>query len=261
MDLRDAHVVVTGASRGIGRSLATVLAGKGARVTLVARSRQALDELAAETAAAALPADLASPAQLDGLLDRAAAKAGAPVDAVVANAGVGSGGRYEEMSAEDLRGLWDVNVAAGAELARQALPGMLSRRRGRLVFISSLSAEVALPGLTAYSASKAAVSQLADGLRSELAGTGVGTTLVELGPVTTDMYDLAHAHPPTAAAFGRARRLGLLRDLTATEVATAVVAAIERDRDTVVLPRRARLQWGLSRASQRMSHRVLPRAR
>ncbi len=261
MQLRDTHVLVTGASRGIGRSLASALAGSGARLTVVARGREALEAVAGETGAVALAADLSSPEQLEGLVERAEQLTRAPVDVLVANAGVGTGGRYEEMSAEELRGLWSVNAVAVAELARQALPGMLSRRRGRLVFVSSLSAEVTLPGLTAYSASKAAVSQLADGLRSELRGTGVGTTLVELGPVTTDMYDLAHSHPPTAAGFDRARRLGLLRDLTPPEVAAAVVRAVERDRDTVVLPRRARLQWGLSRAPQRVSHRLIPQAR
>lgn len=261
MRINQTHVLVTGASRGIGQSLALELASRGARLTLVARGREALEKVAADTDAVPLPADLGDPSHLAGLVARAEREAGAPVDVVVSNAGVGSGGRFEEMSPEELRSLWDVNVAAGAELARQALPGMLSRRRGRLVFVSSLSASVALPGLAAYSASKAAVSQLADGLRAELAGTGVGTTLVELGPVVTDMYDAAHAHAPTAAAFDRARRLGLLKDLDPAGVASSVVNAIERDRDSVVLPRRGRLQFGFSRASQRLSERLLPQDR
>jgi short-subunit dehydrogenase len=165
-------------------------------------------------------------------------------------------GPFRDTSTDNLRRLIEVNVVAPAELTRQALDGMLERRFGRIVFMSSLSAEVALPGLVAYSATKAAISQLADGLRDELAGSGIGITLVEIGGAVTEMYETARSYKPTADGFDRAYKLGMLRELGADEVARAIAKAIERDRPSVVLPRRGRTQYAMARAPQAIARLV-----
>lgn len=251
MQLAGSHVLVTGGSRGIGRALASALAARGAQVTIVARKRAQLEAAAAEIGADWIEADLAAEDGLAGLVARAEERG--PVDVLVNNAGLDAVGTLADADADGLRQLWNLNVIAPAELSRQALPGMIERGRGRLVFISSLSAEVALPGLTSYSATKAAVSQFADGLRTELAPTGVGVTLVELGAVGTELYETVRVNQDTARAFDRVHKLRMLRELTVDEVVTGVVKALEKDRGAVVLPRRGRTQYLMARAPQRIS--------
>jgi len=128
--LLGAHVVVTGASRGIGAALAGELAGRGARVTLVARSEMPLKALAAEIGGVAVVADLADPSHLDGLVARIEAGAG-PVDVLINNAAVAVVNRLVDQSADDIRQSFALNCVAPAELCRQVLPGMLARGRGR----------------------------------------------------------------------------------------------------------------------------------
>src|SRR3954447_20351909 len=166
--------MVTGGSRGIGRGLAEAFAQRGAKVTIVARTEGPLREAAEQIGADWIAADVATQSGLERIAERAAG-----VDVLVNNAGYDAVGRFVDLDAEQLRQLWEINVIAPAELTRLLLPGMIERDSGRLVFISSLSAEVALPGLGAYSAAKAAVSQLAEGVRCELRDTGVDVTLVE----------------------------------------------------------------------------------
>lgn len=252
MHLRDRHVVVTGGSRGMGAAFGRAFAGAGSRVTLVARTEEALAKVAADLGVGYLAADVSA---ADGLADRLTAIA--PVDVLVNNAGLATPGVLDGLSARELRQLYDVNALAPAELARQLLPGMKARGEGQIVFVSSLSAQVALPGLAAYSATKAAVSQLAEGLRHDLRGTGIGIVNVELGPVDTGLYDEATSYEPCRAAFDRMLRIRMLRKLTADEVAGAVVGACERDRDRVVLPRRGTVQVVSSHLPQWLANRML----
>jgi short-subunit dehydrogenase len=211
-----------------------------------------LSKVAADLGVGYLVADVT---EADGLAERLAAVA--PVDILVNNAGLGTSAELADFSPADLRRLYDVNALAPAELARQLLPGMLERGSGRIVFVSSLSAQVALPGLTAYSATKAAMSQLAEGLRRDLRGSGVGITNVELGPVDTGLYDEATGYRPTRDAFNRLLRMQMLRKLTPDEVADAVVRACRKDRDRVVLPRRGRLQVTVAHLPQELANRAL----
>lgn len=227
----------------------------GARVTLVARTETQLREAAAAMGAGYVAADLldlpALPALVDGL------GAIAPIDVLVNNAGLGVPSAIEDMNADQLRSVFTLNALVPAELSRLVLPGLRQRGSGRLVFISSLSAQVALPGLTAYSATKAAVSQFAEGLRRDLAGSGVGVTTAEFGPIHTDLYGEVEDYPPSRDAFHRMLRLGLLRMVPPAEVADAVVAACQKDRAHVVLPRRARGQAALWRLPQTLANRLL----
>jgi short-subunit dehydrogenase len=252
MDLADRHVVVTGGSRGMGAEFGRAFAAAGARVTLLARGEAELRAVATDLGVGYLAADVSDASGLGERLEEIA-----PVDVLVNNAGLGTSGELADFSAPDLRRLYEVNALAPAELARQLLPGMQARANGRIVFVSSLSAQVALPGLTAYSATKAAVSQLAEGLRRDLRGSGIGVTNVELGPVETGLYDDATSYPPTRDAFNRLIRVQILRKLTPAEVASAVVRACRKDRDRVVLPRRSRSQVLVAHLPQTLANRML----
>jgi short-subunit dehydrogenase len=240
VELRDTHVVVTGASRGIGRSLVDVLLARGARVSLVARSAPALEEIAAAAGrdrTAAFPCDLADATALDGLVARIGDALG-PIDVLVNNAGLDHTGAFGAMTAAELRAVVDVNLVATAELCRQVLPSMSARGRGHVVNVSSIGGSLASAGLVAYCATKAGVNQLTAGLRAELKGTGVGTTLVEIGPVATQMMDDVRGYGPTAASVRRLERAGLSPELDPHDVAAAMAGAITSGRRHLRLPRR-----------------------
>lgn len=114
-----------------------------------------------------------------------------------------------------------------------------------------------MPGLTAYSSTKAALSQLAEGIRRDLAGSGVGVITAELGPIKTDLYAELEDYQPCADAFNRMLRLGMLRMVQPAEVGRAVVRAAQRDKSRVVLPRRGRTQVVASHLPQWIANRIL----
>lgn len=239
MELSGAHVVITGASRGIGAALADAFAAKGATLTLVARSVENLTTVAERTGGNVVPADLADPAVVAGLIARIEAEHG-PVDVLVNNAGIDAAGGFVDMDPADLERLVRLNCITVAELSRQVLPGMVERGRGHIVQLSSLAGTGVFPGISAYSATKAFVSHLSFGIRMELQGLPVGVTVVEPGLVVpTDMADGVLEYRPTDASFKRFYRLGLLADVKVTKLADATVRAVETGKHNVRLPRRA----------------------
>lgn len=238
MRTTSAHVLLTGATGTIGAALARRLGAQGARVTMVARTPDALEALADATGGAAVAADLCDPNRLRGLVDEVEAQQG-PVDILVNNAGVETSARLTDLSAEQLRTTLDLNLTAPLELCRQVLPGMLDRGRGHLVNISSLAGVATFPGLAAYGASKAGLTHGTSGLRADLRGTPVRTLAVEIGPVASEMMERINRHGPSAASFRRVLRARLLTLLDPDDVARAVVAAIEQGRPHLRLPRRA----------------------
>lgn len=247
MELHGRRVVLTGATGTIGRELAIGLSERGARVTIAARSRDALEALAVRTGATPVAVDLATADGPRHLLEAGTAAHGPP-DVIVHNAAVEQPGRLEDLDPDALRATVALNVVAPLELTRLVLPAMRARREGHLVWISSLAGVAAFPGLSLYAATKAAMTRAAAGLELDLAGSGVTQTVAELGPVRSAMMDRAREFAPTAAAFGRARTLRVLRDLEATAVATAVLDAVEADRRRVRLPRRAAAFAGVAAA-------------
>ncbi len=256
MDLTDAHVLVTGASRGIGAGLAREFHAKGAKVTLVARSAGPLEELAAELGGTAIEADLVDPAGREGLIARAEEQAG-PVDVLVNNAGIDATGSFAELSSDELSRLITLNMLVPMELSRQVLPGMIERGRGHVLMISSLAGTAVLPGMAAYSSSKSALTHFTAGLRAELRGLPVGTTVVEVGLIPTDMKDGVLGYAPTAAAFRRFYRLGLLTDTSLERVCRASVSAVASGRRHVRYPRRARAFAVLAETPRRMTEVIL----
>ena len=237
MKLQHTRALVTGASRGLGRSIAESLAERGAEVALVARSADALEVLAKEFNGKAYPTDLTDPAAVGALVDRV--EADGPIDVLVNNAALDHVGLFPDTSAQQVRDLLQVNLGAPLELCRQLMPRMLVRGRGHIVNVSSMGAVSISPGVTLYGTSKAGLSHFTAGIRQELAGTPVGTTLVQVGAVKTDMIDNIHSFGPSRRAMERFGRLHLLpaEDLDPATVANAIADAIEHRRRHVRLPR------------------------
>jgi short-subunit dehydrogenase len=256
MNLAGRRVLVTGASRGIGEAIARCCAATGAKVALVARSEERLRSLAGELGGTFAVADLGSPDSVKGLIGRVEDDSG-PIDVLVNNAGVDLAGAFVRMSSADLEQIYQVNLMSPAELCRQALPGMLERGRGHIVNISSLSGTAAFPGLAPYASTKAGLNQLTAGIRADLKGRPVAITLVELGPIPTEMLSNVDSYLPTQASFQRFYRLQILVDIQRETVANAVVDAIIKNRRHVRLPKRAAINAMLAEAPRRFVELML----
>jgi short-subunit dehydrogenase len=258
MDLHGRRVLVTGASRGIGEALARSFATAGAKLALVARSEGPLKALATEVGGVAFPTDLTDGNATAHLIERVESDGG-PVDVLINNAGVDLAGPFHRANPADLEDLYRINLLTPLQLCRQVIPGMLDRGFGHIVNISSLAGVGAFPGLTAYSSSKAGLSHFTAGLRADLKGLPVGTTLVEVGPVPTDLLSNVGNYPPTELSFKRFYRLQLLVDRPKELLAEQVVDAVVRNKKHVRLPRRAALFPLLTEAPRRTTELLLSR--
>jgi short-subunit dehydrogenase len=179
IDLSRATALVTGATGGIGRATAAALAGRGARLILTGRNQQELDALGAELGSQHLiRSDLADRADVDRLAEEAVA---AGVDVLVANAALPASGVVTELDQAEIDRMIDVNLRAPMALARALAPGMIERRRGQLVFVSSLAGKTASPASSVYSATKFGLRGFALGLREDLRPHGVGVSVVAPG--------------------------------------------------------------------------------
>jgi uncharacterized protein len=237
MELRGKRVLITGASRGIGESLAHAFAGAGATVALVARNQDALEAIVAQLGGTAHAADLADPTQVAVLIPEIEDEVG-PIDVLINNAGIENPGSFIDAPADEVRRVTQVNYLAPAELCRQAIPRMLRRGGGHIVNVSSMGGVMALPGVVTYCASKAALNHFTAGLRADLRGLSIGTTLVELGPIPTDMLAQGYDYEPTGSAFQRAYRLRVGVDVPRERVASEIVRAVQKGRRHVRLPKR-----------------------
>lgn len=218
MRLAGSRTVVTGASGGLGAAIATACTARGARVILTGRRQDLLHDLAARLGADVAVADLAVPSSLSGLL----AEVG-EIDILVSNAALPADGRLDALSIADVDEAIYVNLRAPVYLAKHFVAGMIERRRGHIVFVSSLAAAFPTPGLSVYNATKAALSSLALSLRAELAPSGVGVSVVHPGPIRdAGMWaDTGLATPPG------------IRTRSPKDVGNAVVEAIERNRANI----------------------------
>jgi short-subunit dehydrogenase len=236
VQLNGAVVLVTGASGGIGRATAQLVARRGATVVCAGRDAAALQETAAVCDGAPLIADLRDPAAPAALVDEVVGSYGR-LDAVVANAGVGHAGPVVDMTPDRVSELVDVDVRAPLLLARYALAAFRDqtaagdgRTRG-LVFVTSIAGLVGVPGESVYSAGKAAVESFAVVLREELrndpALSGVQVSTVAPGVVDTAFFQRR------GAPYDRR----MPRPIPAERAAAAVVAALETGRPRTVVPR------------------------
>jgi uncharacterized protein len=256
MRLDGKRVLITGASRGIGEALAEKFTDAGAAVALVARSKDTLEEVAERYGGTAHAADLSDPAQVSGLIDRVEAEAG-PIDVLVNNAGNGVPCGFTDAPDDALRMTTEVCYLAPAELCRQAIPGMLRRGGGHIVNVSSMAGTAVAPGLVTYSAAKSALSHFTAGLRADYRGLPLGTTLVELGPVPTEMLAQADDYGPTGKSFERFFRLGFFVEVPREKVAADVVNAVQKGKRHVRLPKRGAATAMLVEAPRRMTELAL----
>jgi short-subunit dehydrogenase len=182
-----AVALVTGASSGIGRSLARRIAAHGDAVAVLARRKPLLDELVAEIEGAggralALACDVTERAAVREAVREVERRLG-PVACLVANAGGGEPSFVDRFRAEQIEAALRLNVVGVANCIEAVLPGMLARGAGQLVAMGSLAGEHGLPTAAAYSAAKAALRNMMESLRIDLRGRGVAVTLIAPGPV------------------------------------------------------------------------------
>lgn len=245
---RDTRAIVSGATRGIGRATARALAGRGARVGLIARDEDELDALAAELPGAVpLRADVGDGGAVGAAVERFIAEAGG-LDLVIANAGIAHSGPFAELPAERAEEMTRVNFLGTLNLVRAGLPAMLDRGRGHVVVVSSGAALRAFPWTAVYAATKAAQRAFAEALRHELSGTGVSVTTVYPGEVRTGL----HAHEPERTPDWLRRGDAIPAEI----VAEAILEAVGADRREVHVPRQVRL-LGLSALAPGLVDRLL----
>jgi short-subunit dehydrogenase len=190
--------VVTGASSGIGRSFAHLLAQRGVDLMIAARRGERLDQLARELIAAhrirvePVRCDLRDDQDLSNLEDRLGDPAH-PVDLLVSNAGFGTTGLFHSLPADRELDQLMVNVVAPLRLARAALPGMVGRGRGGVICVSSMVGALPMPRSATYGATKAFLSAFHESLHVELRGRGVTVTTVNAGLTRTGFHEAAGA--------------------------------------------------------------------
>lgn len=190
MEISNRQILVTGASRGIGRAFAKMCAADKAHLHLVLRSNDPALVQELETAGAksvtVWEADLGSRAGVDKLVQNLK---DTPIDILFNNAGMLTGGLFEQQSLDDIYSMFQVNVNALVHLTHGLLPGMLARKRGKIINNSSVSAYMHFPCASTYAASKAAVMAFTDCIRLELKDTGVTTLLLITPGIKTRMFD------------------------------------------------------------------------
>lgn len=257
MELQGAHVLVTGASKGIGAAIAREVAGRGADVSVVARSGDLLEPLAEELDGRWLAVDLTDDTHLAGLVERVEEQAGRPVDVLVNNAGVEVASLLERMDEDEIARVIALDLIAPLRLTRQVLPGMIERDRGHIVQISSAAGVLPTAGMAVYNGAKGGLTHASRALRQELKGTDVGHTVATLGPIDTDMWDRVNEDPSVARVVGRFRRLQQLPTVRTEVVATDVADAIERGDRHVRHPKRSLPLYTLAEAPTRIVEAVL----
>ncbi|QDV10236.1 Sulfoacetaldehyde reductase [Rosistilla oblonga] len=186
--------LITGASSGIGWELAKQFAAGGDDVVLVARSEEKLQKLAVEirethrVSATVIRSDFAETDGVDRLCERLRSDE-IQIDTLVNNAGFGALGRFAELPVDRQTDMLMVNVVALTRLTRLLLPAMLATGKGGILNVGSIAAYQAGPNMSVYYASKAYVLSFTEGLREELAGTGLHVTCLEPGPTETGFGD------------------------------------------------------------------------
>ena len=191
-DLTGKTALVTGATGGIGRAIAVQLHAQGARVVLSGTRLEALAELteALGERVSIAPANLGDAAAVDGLIEAAETAAGAPLDIVVANAGITRDGLLMRMKDEDWDTVIRVNLEAYFRLSRAAMRGMMKRRWGRIIGITSVVGVTGNPGQTNYAASKAGMIGFSKALAQEVASRNVTVNCVAPGFIASPMTDV-----------------------------------------------------------------------
>jgi 3-oxoacyl-[acyl-carrier protein] reductase len=189
-DLTDKVILLTGASGGIGKSVARKMKKSGAKIILSGTKKTVLDDLSSELGndTKSIVTDLNSKEDIITLAEEAENYFGR-VDILVNNAGITADSLFLRMKDEDWNNVINVNLTAGMRLTRQVVKGMLKRRFGRIIFISSIVGYTGNPGQANYSASKSALTGLTKSIALEVAARGITCNLIAPGFISTPMTD------------------------------------------------------------------------
>jgi uncharacterized protein len=257
--LEGSRVLLTGASSGIGRALARLLAGRGARLAVAARRGELLDGLADEIEAtggprpAAIVADLSQRGAAADVAQRAQLELEG-VDVLVNNAGGGVGGtQWRVGDGHEGRELLELNLWSPIALTTALVPTMRQRGHGAVVNVTSMSQVMPLWAMGHYSASKAALAAVTDALRLELTGSGVHVLEAVVGPTDTAIQAETRLIPGVDSVLGRAPLADPER------LAAAIVRALERGRRRVIYPRSLWPAYALPGLTRRYLERLAGR--
>ena len=229
MPLSDRVVIVTGASSGIGRATARLLAQQGATVVLAARRQERLDELKSEIegdggAALAVPTDVTDRNAVKALAE-ATIDAYGRIDVLVNNAGVMPLTFLHNMRTDDWYQTIDVNLYGVMHAVEAVLPTMMEQESGHVVNVSSTAGRRVYPGGAVYSATKYAVRALSEGMRQELGPKyGIRVTCIEPGAVATELTD---AIGDQEVKKGMEKMFASLTPLDAQRIAEAIAYTVE----------------------------------
>lgn len=184
--------LVTGATGGIGGAVARALHAQGATVVLSGTREAVLQELAKELGERAFvaAANLSDAESVDGLIGRAEEAAGAPLDILVANAGITKDGLLMRMKDEDFEQVIKVNLESYFRLSRAAMKGMMKRRSGRIIGVTSVVGVTGNPGQTNYAASKAGMIGFSKSLAQEVGSRGITVNCIAPGFIASPMTDV-----------------------------------------------------------------------
>jgi short-subunit dehydrogenase len=227
--------LITGASSGIGSEFARLLAGRGYRLALTARRTDVVEALAAELRASSgasvdvFGCDLDSAAERERLVEQVGA-AGHTVEVLINNAGFGTVGRFHDLAGQRERSVVRVCVETPVHLCEAYVPGMVARRRGAVLNVSSIAGFQPLPGMATYAASKAFVLAFTSALHAELAPCGVTASVLAPGAVRTGFAD-------ASGGAAVAERIPGVFWSTAERVAEIGLRGLERG-ETVIVPGR-----------------------
>jgi short-subunit dehydrogenase len=260
--LKNARVIVTGASSGIGRAIAVEFARRGASLALASRNLRGLEEVAASIkaeggSAIVIPTDVTEAGAVERMAQAAIRELGG-IDILVNNAGRGMSATIGDASSADIEALFALNVLGAARAIRAVVPIMRAQHDGMIINISSMAGRVVIPRIGYYSASKFALTALGDALRLEEADRGI--KVMNVFPGTTQ------------SSFGE-NRLGargrqahqVLPPVTAEKVAKRIARAVERNQRSVYIswfPDRAAVAlnwlapWAISAVLRRWARRA-----
>jgi short-subunit dehydrogenase len=246
---------VTGASRGIGRSLAELLAARGATVGLAARSADQLEALARKLPGTPyeLQCDVTSAESVQRAVHAFVGRAGG-IDLLVANAGITHYAPFRDQPLADAERMTSVNWLGTMYTVHAALPHLLEQPSGHIVIVSSGAGLRSFPSAAVYGATKAAQRMFGEALRHELAGTGVSLTVVYPGEIATSLHDHEKDTMPSWYRGGP-------KAVAPEKLAARILDAVEQDRRALHYPPIVRLLGTIHNVAPRASDALLRRLR